>query len=214
MKENSNNIVLGILTGVVPVGSFLGICALFGFSDTGIKVGAVIGGLLLIYFFTKIMVKDIKRTKEQMRKQPDRIVGNQPHSLNYQPISLPVDAIFEYPGMRNSISAYIQNQPNALVSVFVDGVVVMQFLNLAQSSTDGQTNITLYFFPKAFSNAHYQRFRANPYIADFNEASDNTFMASYGTDINKAVKVASYILASVYYVPLHATLEYSYETCS
>lgn len=214
MTENSNKIVLTFLSMIVPIGTCLGICAITGFSKTGIIIGGVIGGLFLIYFLTKLIKMDIKRAKEQMKTQPDRLVNTQPHSLHYQPISLSEDAVFEYPDMWDSISTYIQNEPEALVTVFVDGVDVMQFVNVAYSSTDGQTNIAIYFYPKAFSNAHYKRFLANPYIADFEESEDKTFMASYGTDIDKAVKVASYLLASVYYIPLKTELEYSYATCS
>lgn len=214
MSENTNKIFLTFLSMIVPVGTCLGICAITGFSHTGMILGVIIGGLFLIYFLTKLIKMDIKRAKEQTKTQPDQLVVNQNHSLPYQPISLSEDAVFEYPNMWDSISLYIQNEPEALVTVIVDGVDVMQFLNFAHSSADRQTDIAIYFYPKAFSNAHYKRFLANHYIADFEEAADNTFMASYGTDIDKAVKIASYILASVYYVPFQATLEYTYATCS
>lgn len=54
----------------------------------------------------------------------------------------------------------------------------------------------------------------NYYRKDFNMDIDRSFTAYYGNDVEQVVKVASYILATVYCIPTDAMLDLGFETIS
>jgi hypothetical protein len=88
------------------------------------------------------------------------------------------------------------------INVLYEGQTIMQIWNLPEGAQ--KKNIVLNFCPYSYGYSLVHRFKTCPYYPDFaafDSEEDNYMQAAYGTDIDQALKVASYILSNVYEIP-------------
>ena len=182
-------------------------------------VGLILGLSFFVYMTIKINKNNSKEIKVIRQEIIERNIVSYAYakrtsleSLELTPITLSPDSRFIYKGMKETVSRYIPKDPNTLITVGYDKLggnsvtdrAVMQFY---RDSDSAELDIAIYFWPP--SHAMLERFERNPFFSDFKEvANDKTYNAYYGRDIDKAVKVASYILATVYYIPMDTQLEF------
>lgn len=198
---------------------FLILAPIILFDDEYYIVGLIIGLSFFIYMTIKISKNNSTEIKIIQQSAVENTIISYAYakqtsleSLNLAPITLSPDSGFIYKGMKETVSRHIPKDPNTLITVGYDKIggsnvtdrAVMQFYRDCDSK---DIDIAIYFWPP--SHAMLERFERSPFFRDFKEvANDKTYNAYYGRDIDKAVKVASYILATVYYIPMDTQLEY------
>ncbi len=234
MTNKSKSNWITTIGAIVAVLCFFLCIFLFGENMIGVIVGLIISlpiSIFTIIISSKIAMADnpnlkwgwtsqtIIRTVTTYNDPPKECIPYD--KLNLPPITLSPSANYIYAGMKETVSSYLPQRLDALITVGFDKLggdrigarAIMQFLNYANFSGSNETSVALYFYPACFSNDVYDRFKRNPFLADFLEDNDQSFIAEYGKDFDKAVKVASYILATVYYIPIDTQLEYSCDAC-
>ena len=141
--------------------------------------------------------------------------------VNYETTTLPQNPVylrrtdeFIYP----DIFVHVPNEyekvisagsDNFMVEVCYHGKMVMQFINVPDTAKGETENIGIFFYPYLYEDrALIERFADNYYIFKFDHKiySDEGTAAYFGKDLKKAMIVASYILATVYYIPLDEPL--------
>lgn len=135
-------------------------------------------------------------------------------SLPQEPVYLRVRDEFIYPDIYVHVpnefkKVVLSGSDNFLVDVCYHGKMVMQFINVADTAKGETENIGIFFYPYLYDDrALIERFADNYYIFKFDHKiySDEGTAAYFGKDIKKAMIVASYILATVYYIPLDEQL--------
>ena len=214
---NTNKFLMIIIT---TFGStFLLLFPIIVFGGEYYIVGLILGLSFFVYMTIKINKNNSKEIKVIRQEIIERNIVSYAYakrtsleSLELTPITLSPDSRFIYKGMKETVSRYIPKDPNTLITVGYDKLggnsvtdrAVMQFY---RDSDSAELDIAIYFWPP--SHAMLERFERNPFFSDFKEvANDKTYNAYYGRDIDKAVKVASYILATVYYIPMDTQLEF------
>ena len=151
--------------------------------------------------------------------------------LPRNPISIDPDSSFIYPGMAEELrsdiaNALLNDTCDAYLSVKFRGNAILSFhlgccLNAEQTAVEHYISVT--FCPSIFeSRLVADRFMGCAFVNDFK--IDNNFddadlgiksgiyaEASYGMGVDKAMKVASCILANVCYIPLDTMLKYDWQ---
>lgn len=85
----------------------------------------------------------------------------------------------------------------------------MQIINVPDVTNGGKENIGIFFYPYLYDDRTLiERFADNYYIHEFNYKiyGDEGTAAYFGKNVKNAMIVASYILSTVYYIPLEAQL--------
>ena len=133
---------------------------------------------------------------------------------DYEAAPLPQEEIllssksgFIYPDMlRDLPEAYNQVRLSGsnefFVNVLYRGAMIMQIINVPDTAKGETENIGIFFFPYLYEdNALLERFANNDFIYYFDDKvySDEGTAAYFGKDLKRAMQVASYILATVYY---------------
>ena len=126
-----------------------------------------------------------------------------------------LDFDFIFPEMKSNVSKYIINHPGNSLSVCfisenessVEERALLSIKNIAKGGIFNRTKIALYIEPERISNAAYERFKIKMDLKDFIK-NGMTYMAVYDKNVEKALKIATYILMSVYYISPDIKLEY------
>lgn len=134
--------------------------------------------------------------------------------LPQEPVHLRPSSGFIYPDILRVLpDEYLKmisaGWENFLVEVLYNGSMVMQFINVPEVGNGEFENIGIFFYPYQYEDEELtKRFIDNYYMWCFDNKiySDEGTAAYFGDNLNKAMKVASYILATVYYIPLSAQL--------
>lgn len=142
-------------------------------------------------------------------------------SLSQEPVYLRRTDDFIYPDMFVHVPNEYQKvvsagSDNFLVDVCYQGKMVMQFINVPDVTKGETENIGIFFYPYLYDDrALIERFADNYYMYKFDNTiySDEGTAAYFGKDIRKAMIVATYILATVYYIPLDAQLTIRVDAC-
>lgn len=125
-----------------------------------------------------------------------------------------MDMDFIFPEMKEKVSKYIINHPGSSLSVCfiskkessVEERTLLSIKNIA-GGIFNRTKIALYVEPERISNAAYERFMKKMNFKDFNK-NGLTYIATYDKNVEKALKIATYVLMAVYYIPPDIKLEY------
>ena len=134
--------------------------------------------------------------------------------LPQEPILLNRSSGFIYPDMLRELpNAYnkilFSGSGDFFVNVLYRGAMVMQFINVPDASKGETENIGIFFFPYLYKDRELmERFANNYYIYyfDYKIYSDEGTAAYFGKKLKRAMQVASYILATVYYIPTNEHL--------
>ena len=145
---------------------------------------------------------------------------NTPEPLPQQPVYITPDSGFVYPDMLRQLPAAYQQRLKAgstdfFVNVRYHGQMVMQFINCPDPDKGITQDIGIFFYPETYdNNTLMRRFKNNAFIHCFSTPfyQDEVADAYFGSDLQKAMQVASYILATVYYIPTTAHLDIHLET--
>lgn len=135
-------------------------------------------------------------------------------SLPQEPVYLRRSDEFIYPDIFVRVpneykKVVLAGSDNFLVDVCYQGQMVMQFINVPDAGKGEIENIGIFFYPYLYDDRDLiERFADNYYIFKFDHKiySDEGTAAYFGKDIKRAMIVASYILATVYYIPLDEKL--------
>ena len=152
---------------------------------------------------------------EKRRKDEDTMCYDHVTPLPIEPVVIPASNKFIYPDML-PIKSYFEHaiaigSSDGFVSVMFNHAVVLQIIDCPEPKKDEKHNIGVFFFPYLYEDSIiYERFADNEYLRYFSNNpinSDEGVDAYFGTDIQKALLVASHILANVYYIPTNAKLQ-------
>lgn len=166
------------------------------------------------------------KQRETVSGHKDRIV------LPTKPVSLAPESGFVYSGLKEELESCVEQvfsvyDIKASFDVKYRGDVVMEFW-LANPLNEVENTvihtIAIQFYPTRFSNSDQvmERFMKCGFYDDF-EVSNNfadveygiqqgmSASASYGMDVEKAMRVASYILSNVCYIPIDT--KFTYDWC-
>jgi len=190
--------IFGILVSVGLI--IAGLSGEFVLRGTGSSAALVVAGVIFLIFDIIGLAKGNESTEE--------VVQTSAWSLPDTPVYVDPDSGFMFEGMLSKVESSFPNNDASMINVKYKGVTVLQILNEVGDGGSGKHTVALYFFP-GFSKEVVERFRNCYYIDEFEILEDSeTFSAFYEEDYEKAVKVASYVLATVYYIPTHFRLDY------
>ena len=155
-------------------------------------------------------------------------------TIELSPIELDPHEGFVYPSMRETVKPYFEdvfkkNFKYGWINVYCDGIAkldwssmqqpVLQIINTPIENQAITSNIGIYFYPYMMEDENLLvRFMNNVFREDFGSPnleqlhSDAPQYALYGTDIERAIKVSSYILATVYGIPTDVQLRFVCDT--
>ena len=220
LSTNTPNTLCAV--GLVLLPLFVALPYLF-METIGLVIGLIVAipiGIILIKILVQNAIQDIKTDAEKIKKIEKETENLQHDGLWILPsrpnYSGNAEVVF-YQQMEKQVKPYfIQLWQNEMeygwINVNYHGFPVLQIVNLPKGTT--KKNLCLWFYPYAFDDALEERFpKNNPYFSQFveiNPSEPDAFMqADYRTDISMALKVASYLLAAICYIP--ATYQFSFE---
>lgn len=185
--------------GLFVAGSLMAI----GIPEVGI-VFVIIGGIGLVVSCTTYLVLEYKH---EVRMNDPRYYETT--FLPQEPVVLRPHDRFVYPLLLRELPDEYDKVLSAgsdefLVEVCYKGHMVMQFINVPDIKKGEMENIGIFFYPCLYKDENLLgRFATNYYIHHFdhNIRSDEGTAAYFGSNLNKAMQVASYILMTVYYIP-------------
>lgn len=198
--------ILFISIGLFAVGAFLALegssagIVLFGLGAIGLVGGCV------AYFVAEIKKK---------RKDEESMCYTHVTPLPIEPVVLNPRDHFVYPDLL-ALHSYFEHalatsSSECFVSVMFQHSVVLQIIDCPNAKKGEKHNIGVFFFPYLYEDSELnERFADNEYMRFFGNNpidSDEGVDAYFGTDYSKALQVASYILATVYYIPTNAKLQ-------
>jgi hypothetical protein len=167
----------------------------------------------------------VSNLKETVSGHKDKIV------LPTKTVSLAPEFGFVYSGLKEELESCVEQvfsvyDLRAKFEVNYKGCTIMQFWMpnlLNEENKEVMHSIAIWFIPTRFKNADQvmERFKKCGFYDDFqinNNYFDNEYdvqqgtiaSASYGMDIEKAMKVASYIISNVCYIPVDTQLDYTW----
>lgn len=155
---------------------------------------------------------------QKKRKDEERMAYSHPTCLPIEPIVISPSTEFALSGMEQVQSyfeqAFSKGSSDGFCSVMFNHSLVLQIIDCSNDSEGRKHEIGIFFFPylyddselmERFEDNHYKHYFSNNPL-DSEEGAD----AYFGADIKKAIRVASYILATVYYIPLDTKLYYDF----
>lgn len=183
---------------------------------------ALLIGLCAIFFAVAMyfMVKVLLYQKDKQKRKQEIIdkwrEWSMPAILPDTPVTLDENTDFIFPALLNSAPKYFEKAwqskaQMAMIGVGYEGRCVLQILQLSPED-EFVKDISLNFYPYGLPNSSrlVNRFKSCKYYSDFadlDSEKDNHMIACYGENVMQALKVASYILATVYYIPTSYQLE-------
>lgn len=204
MKVAMRVLIVGL--SVFAIGAYLAII----YHEVGlVLVGA--GGVLLVGGCIAYLCAEFIKHKKEAEDECYTHVT----SLPIEPIVLDSRVGFIFPDLEN-IEPYFKNaiahgSTEGWVDIMFNQSLLTQIIDCPEEKNGEKHNIGIFFFPYLYEDKHlYMRFEDNDYMDYFSNNpvySDEGVDAYFGTDIHKALQVASYILASVYYIPTYSKLK-------
>lgn len=196
--------VIFVSLGVFVAGAFVAIVA----PEVGLVL-VMIGGIGLVTSTCAYIVLEYKHVK-RLTQTADYSVTPLPQEL----VKLKLSAGFVYPDIKRVLPDEYLKMISAgweqfLVEVCYNGSMVMQFINVPDKEKDEFENIGIFFYPYMYEDeALTDRFIKSDTIIYFDHKlySDEGTAAYFGDDLKKAMRVASFVLATVYNIPLDAQL--------
>lgn len=235
METNKKIKLYGIAAGVCPLFLFFIIAGLTDFSSVGVTIGVMASVALFIYLLVKAVKIELQNNPQQTiitqnityfdETSPDwhTIINKMPKT----PIFLGPNEDFMYAGMYETVCAYFKKVLDAKaehgmidVCYSLSGIksgkhVVMQFMEDANLAEGEPFDIGIYFYPDNYTPDYAERFKKNFYwqscFKDSSTPEENTYIAYFSEDIDTAVHVASYVLATVYNIPLDTIFTYKFD---
>lgn len=211
-KSTKNTIIFAVLT----LASF-GVFALLLSCGAPIAVGLILPVACTIGW----IVVALKHEDEKSKALNTQLQQIKEISKINRRIELPKSLVFVDPykgfifdGMLETVSSYFNEVgEGAMINVKNNDMTVMQIMDWPDLSSGAKHGVMLYFYP-SFNENVVERFKGCFYKDDFvMDKEANDFTANYGEDFERASKVASYILATVYYIPTNTKLEYDFGMC-
>ena len=184
---------------------FIPVIGLIAFDS--IVIGLVVGIPISLFFLVKaiqsnIAERNLLKTRIEVQQTPSQ--ANLISLLHLDTIITPY-----FSDLWNNLMEY------GWIDISYQNSIVVQFVNLPDDNGNKE-NIVLWFYPYACDDELVDRFFNNAFMSDCEEVykgEPEAFMQfQYGTDINKALQVATYILSTVYLIPTTAMLTYSCST--
>ena len=155
-------------------------------------------------------------------------------AITLSPITLEPNSNFVYPLMRETVKPYFEDvfrkdYKYGWINIFCDGVEqldwpsmqqpILQIINTPIEDQNIKSNIGIYFYPYMMEDEDLLiRFQNNAFNADFGNPTldqlhtEDPQYALLGTDIERAIIVASYVLATVYGIPRDTQFRYECDT--
>lgn len=197
-------VVIFVSIGVFAVGAYTAIVA----SSLGLAL-VIAGGIGLVVSSCEYLVLEFKHVK-RLQATPDYSVTPLPKEI----VKLKLSAGFIYPDIKRVLPDEYLKMISAgweqfLVEVCYNGAMVMQFINVPDKEKDEFENIGIFFYPYMYDDeALTARFIKSDAILYFDHKldSDEGTAAYFGCDLKKAMRVASFVLATVYNIPLDEQL--------
>ena len=201
--------VIFVSLGVFAAGAFIAIDA----PSVGLPlvIGGGIGVVASSWAYLVLEYKHVKR----LQVTADYSVTPLPKEI----VKLKLSAGFIYPDIKRVLPDEYLKMISAgweqfLVEVCYNGSMVMQFINVPDKEKDEFENIGIFFHPYLYEDeALTERFIKSDAILYFDHKiySDEGTAAYFGDDLKKAMRVASFVLATVYNIPLDAQLTINVE---
>lgn len=196
--------VIFVSIGVFAAGAFIAI----GAPSVGLPL-VIAGGIGVVASSWAYLVLEYKHVK-RLQMTADYSVTPLPKEI----VKLKLSAGFIYPDIKRVLPDEYQKMISAgweqfLVEVCYNGSMVMQFINVPDKEKDEFENIGIFFYPYLYEDeALTDRFIKSDAILYFDHKiySDEGTAAYFGDDLKKAMRVASFVLATVYNIPLDAQL--------
>lgn len=192
-----------IVSLVMIVGGLSGTLALRG---TGSSTALVIVGVVLLIINIIGIAKD--NPGEEDGQTSDVIMPRTPDIVD-------PNSGFMFSGLLEKISSCYQqdlgdNSP--MINVGYTGITYVQIIDAPDHEEGEKHNVVLYFQTMSDNKAIIERFKSCYYKDDFDFRESIVYHFFCGDDFEKAAKVISYILATVYCIPIKARLEFEIET--
>ena len=238
MKNETKSNLIVIFGSIVGVALFFGTVLIIGTSLVAVVIGLAITLPIWIYSVAKsvaLVKKDQQPIVSSVTQTtsyawhgetiPDKkeMLSNMPQ----RPIVLSPNEGFMYQGMYDTVQDYFRRVieskachgmidvcfqvPNATPSKHV----ILQIMEDSDLAHGEPFDLGIYFCPDNYGPEYGERFKRNFYWEScFKESSrpdENTYIAYFGEDIGTAIQVASYILATVYYIPLNTRFTYNFD---
>ena len=202
MKQTFKAIVVSFI--LFTIGMFISIAI----PEVG-AVFVIVGGVALVVTCCIYLFFEYKHIRDL-----EAIVDYKATPLPQEEIRLNSKSGFIYPDMlQNLPKAYDQVRHSGMnefyVNVLYRGTMIMQIINVPDTATGETENIGVFFFPYMYEDKDLvERFAHNDFICYFDDEiySDEGTSAYFGHDLKLAMQVASYILATVYYIPTNEHL--------
>lgn len=196
--------VIFVSLGVFAAGAFIAIAA----PSVGLPL-VIGGGIGVVASSWAYLVLEYKHVK-QLQVTADYSTTPLPKEI----VKLKLSAGFIYPDIKRVLPDEYLKMISAgweqfLVEVCYNGSMVMQFINVPDKEKDEFENIGIFFYPYLYEDeALTDRFIKSDAILYFDHKiySDEGTAAYFGDDLKKAMRVASFVLATVYNIPLDAQL--------
>lgn len=197
-------VVICVFIGVFSVGAYMSIVE----PSFGVIV-LIAGGIGLVISSCAYLVLEYKQVK-RLQVTADYSVTSLPKEI----VKLKLSTGFIYPDIKRVLPDEYLKMISAgweqfLVEVCYNGAMVMQFINVPDE--DQFENIGIFFYPYLYEDeALMERFIKSDAILYFDHKlySDEGTAAYFGDDLRKAMRVASFVLATVYNSRLTRNLLY------
>lgn len=201
MKNSMHIMFIGL--GLFAIGLILvPIIIPLGIVSVGLGIVGLVGGSIAY------LIEEFKK-----RKDEDAMSYTHVTPLPMDPVVISPHSHFIYPDIQ-PLKAYFENATakgsnDGFVSIMFNHSVVAQIIDCPNK---GKTHdIGIFFFPYLYEDRNLiERFADNYYmdIFAYNAIdSEEGVDAYFGTDIQSALQVVSYILANVYYIPTNSKLQ-------
>lgn len=187
-------VVIFVFIGVFAVSAYMSIVQ----PSIGLIV-LIAGGIGLVTSSCAYLVLEYKQVK-RLQVMADYSVTPLPKEI----VKLKLSTGFIYPDIKRVLPDEYLKMISAgweqfLVEVCYNGAMVMQFINVPDK--DQFENIGIFFYPYLYEDeALMERFIKSDAILYFDHKlySDEGTAAYFGDDLRKAMRVASFVLATVY----------------
>lgn len=187
----------------------------FGLTNGNMELTIVNAVLIFIFIIMLVIIRSVQSKYKTVMSHASKVVENPLLKLT-NPVFVDPYSGFIFKGMLESMKYHFTDdfeEGDAMINVVLDGVTIMQIIDCPDREKGEKHDVMLYFYPM-FDDNVAERFKNCFYKDDFDmQEENNLFQAFYGDDFEQAAKVASYVLATVYYIPTDMKLKYDLCSC-
>lgn len=198
------------------------IACIIGLSIENIEL-VIVSSIVIVILIILLIV--VKNAQSKITNMQSSTTSTQASNSNNAKWSLPTTPVFVDPysgfifkNMLEIMKLHFKDdfdctQGDAMINVEYRGETIMQIIDWPDREKGEKHNVTLHFYPMFDKNVA-ERFKNCFYKDEFDmNEENNQFMAYLGDDFEKAAKVTSYVLATVYYIPTDTNLKYDMCSC-